>query len=162
MATLDRSEFIELLQRLGAERDEDALAAARALDRAIVESGASWDDLLVPDSRSAAPVEDDELSSEPDTDDEDEPDDAEDEAAEEDDEEEEVEEADTATATAPEEPRSANPEEDARTIERLLALKSLSQETRDELTGFQRDLADGRLSSMDSRYIAALAKRFGA
>jgi cobalamin biosynthesis protein CobT len=170
MATLDRSRFIALLQRLGAERDEDALAAARELDRAITESGVSWDDLLTPDSRSPAPVENDELSSEPDTDDEDELDDAEDEAAEEDDEkeeeegeedEEEVEEADTATATAPEEPRSANPEEDARTIERLLALKSLSQETRDELTGFQRDLAEGRLSSMDSRYIAALARRFG-
>ena len=167
MAKLDRSVFIALLQRLGAERDEDALAAAHELHRAMVESGLSWDDLLIPDSRSPAPVEDDQPISEPDMDVEDDATAADDEAVEDDEdeeeeeEEEESEEADTAAVT-PEEPRSANPEEDARTIERLLALKSLSQETRDELTGFQRDLAEGRLSSMDSRYIASLARRLGA
>jgi len=167
MAKPDRSVFIALLQRLGAESDEEALAAARELHRAMVESGLSWDDLLIPDSRSPAPVEDDQPISEPDMDVEDDATAADDEAVEDDEdeeeeeEEEESEEADTAAVT-PEEPRAANPEEDARTIERLLALKSLSQETRDELTGFQRDLAEGRLSSMDSRYIASLARRLGA
>jgi hypothetical protein len=173
MATLDRSVFIALLQRLGAESDEEALAAARELHRTIAESGMNWDDLLIPDSRPQ------DLNSEPDTDEEDATADAEDDAADGDDELEEDqeeedededddddddndEEADAAPVVAPDEPRTASPEEDARTIERLLAIESLSKETRDELTGFQRDVAEGRLSAMDSQYIAALARRLGA
>jgi len=176
MAKLDRSVFIALLQRLGAERDEYALAAARELHRTIAESGMNWDDLLIPDSRPQ------DLNSGPDADEEDKAADAEDDAADGDDElevvveeeEEEEEEEDddddddtdeeaaAAPVAAPEEPLTASPEEDARTIERLLAIESLSKETRDELTGFQRDVAEGRLSAMDSQYIAALARRLGA
>jgi hypothetical protein len=156
MATLDRSEFIELLQRLGAESDEDALAAARSLHRAILESGMTWDDLLVPDSP----------PSKPDADDEDETGDAADdeegdEDEDEDDVEEEEEEEEEEDASATREP-AASHEDAARAIERLLADKTLSQETRDELAGFQRDLAEGRLTAMDGRYIAALARRLGA
>ena len=170
MAKLDRSVFIALLQRLGAERDEDALAAARELHRTIAESGMNWNDLLIPDSRPQ------DLNSGPDADEEDKAADAEDDAAdgddelevvveeeeEEDDDDDTDEEAAAAPVAAPEEPRTASPEEDARTIERLLAIESLSKETRDELTGFQRDVAEGRLSAMDSQYIAALARRLGA
>ena len=47
----------------------------------------------------------------------------------------------------PGELRAASPVEDARNIERLLAQKGLSQETRDELTGFREDITEGRLGN---------------
>jgi len=49
MADLDRAAVIDLLGRLGAESDADALAAARELSRLVRESGLSWAQLLRPD-----------------------------------------------------------------------------------------------------------------
>ena len=46
---LDRNQFIELLNDLGKEQDEDVLSAARSLNSRITNSGLSWDDLLVAD-----------------------------------------------------------------------------------------------------------------
>ena len=49
MARLVRSQLIGLLDSLGADADETALAAARELHRTVVESGLTWDDLLLSD-----------------------------------------------------------------------------------------------------------------
>jgi hypothetical protein len=49
MAGLVRSQLIGLLDSLGADADETALAAARELHRTVVESGQTWDDLLLSD-----------------------------------------------------------------------------------------------------------------
>ena len=43
---LDRDKLIGLLEKLGAEGDEDALSAARAINAEVVQSGQTWDDLL--------------------------------------------------------------------------------------------------------------------
>lgn len=56
---------------------------------------------------------------------------------------------------------AADAAEDKRLLERLLARKGLSQETREDLAEFQRDLDRGKLAAMDRRYIRALAKRMG-
>lgn len=48
MDELDRSGLIGLLERLGAESDEEALEAARALHGRVVAAGLSWDGLLRP------------------------------------------------------------------------------------------------------------------
>ena len=175
MAGLDRSVFIALLNRLGGN-DEEALAAARELHSAIADSGVTWDDLLIPDTRPASTPDpaggitgtaEDEARGDTDPDEEDEADETgeeppEDEEDEEEDGEDDEEEEAAAEDVVPEEPRAASPGEDARIVERLLARKGLSQETRDELAGFRSDIAEGRLSAMDSRYIRALARRLGA
>jgi hypothetical protein len=48
MAELDRSEVVSLLERLGAESDQEVLAAARSLHAHMVEAGTTWDDVLRP------------------------------------------------------------------------------------------------------------------
>jgi hypothetical protein len=104
---------------------------------------------------------------EEDGDEEDEDDDEEDEDEDED-EDEELEDSDgdeaegeRPAAEAGASSAQADAAEDKRLLERLLARKSLSQETRDDLAEYQRDLEKGKLSSMDRRYIRALAKRMG-
>ena len=49
LANLDRQKFIEMLGKLGSEKDEDALSAARDLHAQVTVAQLSWDDLLVPD-----------------------------------------------------------------------------------------------------------------
>lgn len=171
---MDRSSFIETLDRLGAEDDKTVLEAARAVHGFMRENGLSWDDLLVPegdgdmagedrepkgeahddDSDSDAAVdetvEEDEHRDEDDDGDDDEADDDvadDDEAGEADDDE--------------DEPLAAHPAEDAKVVDRLLARKTLSRELREELNGFKREIAEGTLTEMDSRYIRALARRLG-
>jgi hypothetical protein len=199
MAQLERSAFIELLNRLGARSDEEALAAARELHETVTANGVKWDDLLIPDSRTTAaraepeeaedpvdedgpldeeaapdeqedavePAGEDDRSQDDDDEEEEEEQEEEGEQEEEDDEDEEEEEEEeaaegsAAVAKDPGEPLAPEPQEAARIVDRLLARKSLSKEMRDELAGFQRDIAAGRLADMDSRYIVALAKRFG-
>ncbi len=136
MSDLDRPGIIELLGRLGAESDETVLRAARELHRKMSESGASWDDLIRPDTPAAYP-EGEKHPLEP--------------AAP----------GDTASA-ATKEGSAAERSEAGRLIERLLARKDLSANLRQELVEMRRTIADGRLDAMDSRYLRALAKRLGA
>ena len=53
MADLDRSEIIALLEELGADDDQQVLAAARSLSARISEEGMTWDALLRPKLTSA-------------------------------------------------------------------------------------------------------------
>ena len=52
--------------------------------------------------------------------------------------------------------------EAAKLVDALLARKTLSDTTREDLVEMKRAIADGRLDAMDTRYIRALAKRLGA
>lgn len=58
MPLIDRPSFIALLNALGSAKDEDALAAAREIDRRIKEAGVAWDDLLRPATDDRAPAGD--------------------------------------------------------------------------------------------------------
>ena len=49
LANLDRQKFIDLLDRLGDQSDDEALTAARDLHAQLVVSGLTWDDLLLPE-----------------------------------------------------------------------------------------------------------------
>ncbi len=60
---LMRDDLIELLERLGSDSDEDALAAARELHTRVSAAGVHWDDLLVPDT--GEPAEPEASASEP-------------------------------------------------------------------------------------------------
>lgn len=55
MQNPDRTRFIELLGRLGAESNETVLTAARELHRSVKESGLDWDRLLRADDPVAGP-----------------------------------------------------------------------------------------------------------
>ena len=59
LANLDRQKFIEMLGKLGSEKDEEALSAARDLHAQVTVAQISWDDLLVPDEVGAPVAEDD-------------------------------------------------------------------------------------------------------
>lgn len=140
MAELDRTGFIELLGRLGAEKDETVLAAARELHRKVVEAGVTWDDLLRPEDEPVAASED-ETASEEAT-------------------------AEPAGHTTQQEEAlvsvPANRAEDMRLIERLLARKDISDTLRSDLKDFKRAIAEGTFDKMDADYLRALAKRLGA
>jgi hypothetical protein len=51
---------------------------------------------------------------------------------------------------------------DAELIDNLLARGDLSEDTREELEDYKRDIAEGDFTEADSQYLQALAKRIGA
>ena len=139
MAGVNRSELIELLDRLGADHDDMALVAARALHSKVSEAGLTWGGLLRNESDSAfgataATEESHDLAAG----------------------------ADGGTGVTA--PGSAPPDvaEAARLIDRLLARKTISETLRAELGEFKSNIAKGEFDAMDRAYIAALAKRLGA
>ncbi len=132
MADIEREAFIGLLEQLGSESDEEALAAARSIDAQIKETGVSWDMLLVP-----APGDDD--------------DDDDDDYADDDDD-------DDYEGPTPIDPASAD--EDLALIEQLQAA-DVSDETREELEDYKVDIEEGDFTDADRRYLRALAKRLG-
>jgi hypothetical protein len=143
-----RSDVIKLLEQLGAERDEDALAAARALDQAIVEAGWTWDELLVPESVGAPS----QITSPPSGSEQSAPASNQPGA-------EEPTESNSAPDVSAGSPESR--EEVLLIIERLLARKDLADEARSDLAAFRSDLDKGMLSEMDREYLRALGKRLG-
>lgn len=150
MSELDRSELIELLERLGDESDEAVLEAARTVHRKLGEAELTWDDLL----REEPGVEDDEFDE-----DEDEEEDEDDWDDEDDNRDREGEDA----AVDPVDPVDAKAAgEEARLIDRLLARKDISKDMREELSDLKGDIDDGSFTEMDRRYVRALAKRLGA
>jgi len=132
---LDREDLIALLERLGSESDEEALAAARALHARVSEAEASWDDLL---ARLPGETQSDEEG---------------------DDDEEDL---DEAQADAPPKSRSEAPkskEQAARLIDRMLRELGLSKDTREELKGYKTDIAEGEFDERDRAYLQALHDR---
>ena len=65
LANLDRDKFIELLGKLGEEKDEEVLSAARDLHAQVTVAQLSWDDLLVPDQIDEIVEQGDENNDEP-------------------------------------------------------------------------------------------------
>lgn len=51
--------------------------------------------------------------------------------------------------------------QEARIVERLLSRKEISDTLRDDLEGFRKQIAEGKLEQMDADYIHALAQRLG-
>jgi hypothetical protein len=135
MAELDRPRIIELLDRLGADKDETVVQAARELHRLVNESGATWDELLRVEPGPASGPETRAHEAAIDA------------------------EADDQTEKARSDPGHA---ETVRLIERLLARRNLSETLREDLVEMKQTIADGSFDAMDGRYIRALAKRLGA
>jgi hypothetical protein len=139
--TLKRDEMIALLNRLGGERDEDVLEAARAAHARITGAGVSWDELLVSnDSGGRAPaVAEVEVEVE-----------AEAEA-----------EAEVEVEKKPEAPaaKAQSNAESLKLIEKMLAMKGISGSLRDELKSYKADIREGEFDKADARYLGALAKR---
>ena len=138
---LERDKVIDLLDRLGSEQDEDALAAARALHSQITRAGMGWQDLLVGDegaAQSAPDVDDD-------TDDED-----------------EYVTGDTDDEDDTPEPAVNFTRDESKTpalIDKLLAREGNSEMLREELEEYKSDLANGDFEPSDHRYIQALYAR---
>ena len=135
--TLERKQVIELLDKLGSDQDEDALAAARMLHKQISGSGMSWDDLLVGDSpevEKKAPV--DTLPSEGD--------------------ENNGHEIKTAGSDSE---FTGDETQTLLLIEELLGRDGISSEFREELEEYKTDSADGIFDASDHRYVHAVYAR---
>lgn len=132
---LDRAELVSLLETLGSESDEEALAAARALDSKVAAAGMSWD-LLLTDGEDAGTEAAEAASEDPD------------------------EEGSTAASLPADE--AAKRAETLALIDKLLARSGHSDDLRQELKGYKEELAageDGEFDDSDHAYIRALYKR---
>ena len=135
--TLERKQVIELLDKLGSDQDEDALAAARTLHKQISGSGMSWDDLLVGDGpgvEEQAPVNT--LPSEGNEND--------------------------AIEIETAEPDTEFTGDETQTlvlIDELLGRDGISSEFREELEEYKKDISDGIFDASDHRYVHAVYAR---
>ncbi len=130
---LDREELISLLETLGSDNDEEALAAARVLDTKVKAAGSAWEDLLSPGlgaeaAESGAAYDLGDLGN-----------------------------LDDLPADA-----AAKNAESLALIEKLLAKPDNSDEFRQELEDYKADIAAGEFTDGDHRYLRALCKRLSA
>lgn len=126
---LDRDALIALLNKLGAEDDAEALAAAREAHAAVTGAGADWGDLLAPSQPVVAANDD--VSDDAD---------------------------DDVPASAPAGP-GPDDDEVLAIIEAILARDGISEALRDEMADYKADLAEGELTSADRAYLRALQNR---
>jgi hypothetical protein len=147
----ERDKLIELLDQLGGDSDEAVLAAARRLHTMVDETGADWDDLLVPPTADT-PVDEDEFDDQEDDDQEDEG--AADEGAADEDEADEDE-----TAGAAGEGSDMDDAQSSRLIEGLLDRSDISEFLREELEGYKEEIAEGDFVASDRAYLHALNAR---
>ena len=141
---IPREDVIELLNRLGSDRDEDVLEAAREVHTRIAAANMTWDQLLVPDQADDA---DDEYDESEDSEDSDGSDAIE--APDPDDEE----------ATEPAGAPDAKNAESLALIDKLLAMRGISTDLREELKGYKTDIAEGEFETRDHRYLRAVHAR---
>lgn len=130
---LERDKFIELLNRLGSEQDEELLEAARQVHAHITAAGMTWEDLLVPE----APNDDGDDSGgggdvEPDTEDH--------------------------VSEPPPETAGGNADSLA-LIDELLGKPGISEDLREELESYKTDIAEGEFANADRRYLRAVHER---
>ena len=177
---LVRDDIIQLLNSLGSEEDEAVLEAARQVHAKVTAAEIAWEALLVPEGGGdSAPDEmegdaedDDELELNPEE--EEEAEEEEEEEAEEEEEEEEAEEEEEEEEAEEEKDEEEAEEEETvelpesatkkdaeamALIEKLLAKSKISDDFREELTGYKTDIAEGEFNGADHRYIRAVAKR---
>jgi hypothetical protein len=141
---IPREDVIELLNRLGSDRDEDVLEAAREVHTRIAAANMTWDQLLVPDQADDADDEYDESEDSEDSEDSDAI-----EAPDPDDEE----------ATEPAGAPDAKNAESLALIDKLLAMRGISTDLREELKGYKTDIAEGEFETRDHRYLRAVHAR---
>ena len=134
LANLDRQKFIEMLGKLGSEKDEDALSAARDLHAQVTVAQLSWDDLLVPDQVDAPVAGDDGKDDDRDY---------EDSLFDEDDEKDLTDEEKSEALSL---------------VDKISALE-ISKGTKEELMEYKQDIDDGEFAQMDLRYLRALHNR---
>ncbi len=144
---LDRDQIIGLFERLGGERDEDILEAAREIHARVTAAGVTWDALLAPGAAA-----DDEMAEPAEADGEDAA------FAEADGEDAAFAEADGEDA-APTPARDRGNKESLALIARLLAKPDISKDMREELQGYKEDIAEGEFEEMDRKYLRALHAR---
>jgi len=163
LANLDRDNFIELLNKLGEEKDEDVLSAARDLHAQLTVAEISWDDLLVPDQVEEPEEEgededdlvgDDYSDLEDDSEDEADADEDEDE-----DEEGDGEEDGGFFDDEGEKPLSDEDKKEALALIDKLGAMDVSKATREELKEYKQDIDDGDFAQMDLRYLRAFHQR---
>ncbi len=152
---IPREDVIELLNRLGSDRDEDVLEAAREVHARIAAANMTWDQLLVPDHA------DDDADDESDDDESDDDGDG--------DESEDSEDSDAAESSDSDEeatePAGAAGAKDAKNaeslalIDKLLAMRGISTDLREELKGYKTDIAEGEFETRDHRYLRAVHAR---
>jgi hypothetical protein len=165
---IPREDVIELLNRLGSDRDEDVLEAAREVHARITAGNMTWDQLLVPDH--ADDDDDDESNDDESNDDEIDDDEIDDES--EDDESEDSDDSDAIEssdsdeeATEPAGAAGAKDAPDAKNaeslalIDKLLAMRGISTDLREELKGYKTDIAEGEFETRDHRYLRAVHAR---
>lgn len=131
MPISDRDQLIATLDRLGSPEDADALAAARAADAMLKQENLTWDALIARPG-DAAPDLDDAGDDAPGH----------------------VHAGDDAAA-AP----VGDTAEDMAEIDRLLALSTLSEDTRAMLEDLKSDAKEGVFSAADRRYVQGLQRR---
>ncbi|MFQ5974245.1 MAG: hypothetical protein ACE5Q3_18115 [Alphaproteobacteria bacterium] len=134
---LERDEIIGLLKRLGSDRDEEVLEAAREAHARITAADMTWEDLLLPTEAAG------------DTDDAGDPDDAGDTG---------YQDLEDEHAEPPPEKAEKNAESLA-LIDKLLARSGTSENLREELENYKADIAEGEFEERDRRYIRALHQR---
>jgi|GEM_PF-522947 hypothetical protein len=181
LASLNREEFIALLEKLGQEGDDDVLTAARDLHARITVAGIDWNDLLVPEEDPDAEPEDDdeddyaEQEDEDDygeeEDDEDAGDDEEDEDADDEDADDDDAEDDADADADAEEDDDADDDKEAElsaelkkeAADLIAAISGLevSASTKEDMKEYKQDLADGEFDAMDLKYLRSLRARLG-
>jgi hypothetical protein len=130
---LSRDDVIGLLKRLGSDRDEEVLEAAREVHARVTAAGTSWDELLRPDEAATGEAEGAEAA-------------------------ELAEEAAAPGAEAPVAPGTRDAESLA-LIDKLLARSDISGDLREELEGYKADIAAGEFEDRDHRYLRAVHQR---
>ncbi len=178
---IPREDVIELLNRLGSDRDEDVLEAAREVHARIADANMTWDQLLVPDhagddADADADVDDDESDNDEsddsdesydsdesdDSDDSDESDDSDAIESPDPDDEEATEPPGAAGAAGAKDAKNAKNAKDAESlalIDKLLAMRGISTDLREELKGYKTDIAEGEFETRDHRYLRAVHAR---
>ncbi len=171
---LSRDDAIELLKKLGGERDEDVLEAAREIHARITAADMTWEQLLVSEDGADEPDDFDDAdefgedgTGEDGTgeDDTGEDDTGEDDTGDEDtgDEDESPDPEDKDESPDPEDedakPARAKDVESLALIEKLLAKSHISADLREELKGYKTDIAEREFDARDRRYISAIDKR---
>ena len=159
---IPREDVIDLLNRLGSDRDEDVLEAAREVHARITAGNMTWDQLLVPDHADDA---DDDESNDDEIDD-DESDDDESEDSDDSDDSDAIESSDSdeeatepAGATGAKDAPDAKNAESLALIDKLLAMRGISTDLREELKSYKTDIADGEFETRDHRYLRAVHAR---
>ena len=167
---LVREEIIGLLERLGSERDEEALEAAREVHERITAAGVAWNELLMPDQADKdgddhrdpededgddhRDLEDKDGDDHRDPEDED-GDDHRDLEDEDGDDHRDLEDEDSMSHAE----RKKMNAESLSLIEKLLARSDLSGDMREELRGYKEDIAEGEFEERDRKYLRSLSER---